>query len=251
MALFRAESVIIKVKPFGEADKILTVFSLEEGKFDVIAKGARRPKSRFAGITQPFFHVELSAFRGKNIDTLSQADVIETYSQIASDLIKMAFGSYVHELLDKVMEERDRNETVFRLLLKTQQELCEDADPLVTTLAYELKLISICGFRPELSQCVLCGEEGDRCFKLSPESGGIVCEQCAQTVEDAINFPQRLRLIWAKLIGYEYDKLHSLVLSSDERDEAERSINVYVDHKIDRKLNSRAFLNQVRGLLKS
>jgi len=251
LALFHAESVIIKVKPFGEADKILTVFSLEEGKFDVIAKGARRPKSRFAGLTQPFFHIELSAFRGKNIDTLSQADVINTYSGLSEDLVKMAFGLYVHELLDKVMQIRDTNETVFRLLLKTQQELCKSSEPLIIVLAYALKLISICGFKPELSRCVNCGEDGDKCIKFSPGAGGIVCEQCAQSKYDCVDFLQRIRLVWAKLIGYEYDKLNEAKFIQEEIDVAENIINIYIDHNVDKKINSRLFINQVRGLLKS
>ena len=123
-----------------------------------VARGARRPRNRYAAACQLFTHVKGQFYHGKNLDTLSQIDIVESYRKLREDLTRMAYATYACELADEMIREREKNNETPFLLLLTTLHLFNEGDGYEAILrAYELKLLSIQGFRPNLEDCVSCG----------------------------------------------------------------------------------------------
>ena len=176
---FHAQAVVLRHVEYGEADRILTLFSLERGKFQAIAKGVRKIKSRKAGHLEPFTHVSLFLAEGRNLAIITQAETIRNFAGIKADLKLTGYAAYAIELLDRFTQEEGRNPELFQLLVETLQRLEDDPEPLTSLHYYEVQLLALLGFRPELNKCVACGkkiEPVDQYF--SPKLGGVLCPNC-------------------------------------------------------------------------
>jgi len=156
---FHAQAVVLRHSEYGEADRILTLFSLERGKFQAIAKGVRKIKSRKAGHLEPFTLVSLFLAEGRNLAIITQAESIRSYPGIKADLKLTGYAAYVVELLDRFTQEEGRNTQLFQLLVETLQRLEEDPEPLTSVHYYEVQLLDLLGFRPELNKCTACGKK--------------------------------------------------------------------------------------------
>lgn len=178
MGLFRAEAVVIKSRDFGEADRIITYYNDQFGKREAVAKGARRPRSRLAGATQVFSHVSFLLFSGKNLDTVSQAEIRESFRPLREDLNLMAHAAYFCELVDASVEPDDPHPGLAVLLTGSLSRLAAGAEPDVTRLAFEVRFLALAGFLPQLGACASCGAKPGPYF--SPELGGAVCGGCRE-----------------------------------------------------------------------
>lgn len=249
MALVRCEGVILKVKDFGEADRILTVLSGSEGKFEALARGARRPRSRLVGVTQQFAQVNLLLFRGRNLDTISSAELVSAHSNLWADVVKMAYASYVAELVDKMTGERERNDQLYSLVVAAFDTLDSGApDPRVAALAFEIKFMAVAGFLPELGQCVLCGAPTGQAVWFGPEAGGLVCERCRPGLRDAVSFRPAARETARLLLALGYDRIGVLKPREDALNELEAAFRAYVDQRVERKLHSLDFIRDLRRM---
>src|SRR5437764_13336849 len=115
--VFRTEALVLRRHDFGEADRVLTLYSPWRGKFRAIAKGVRRPKSRLGGHVELFTHVNVLAAQGRNLDIVTQAETVRPFGRIRDDLWKISYACYVAELVDRFTEEHLENQPVFDLLL--------------------------------------------------------------------------------------------------------------------------------------
>ena len=111
--LYRVDALIIRARDFGEADKILTLYTKECGKIQAIAKGVRKPTSRLRGGVQMFAHSRLLLYRGRSLDIVSQSESVESYGSLQEDLVRLVYASYLVELLDIAVPEREPNEISF------------------------------------------------------------------------------------------------------------------------------------------
>ena len=98
---FRAEAVVLKHSEFGEADRLLSLYTRQQGKLRAIAKGARKIRSRKAGHLEPFTRVSLLLARGRDMYIVTQAEAVDAYLPLREDLVSLGYASYVVELLDK------------------------------------------------------------------------------------------------------------------------------------------------------
>jgi len=114
---------VLRVRDFGEADRILTILSDTDGKFDAVARGARRPRSRLVGVTQQFSRGNMLLFRGRSLDTLNTFELLSSYANLSLDVEKMAYASYVAELVDLMTGERQLNELLYALVVSTFEAL--------------------------------------------------------------------------------------------------------------------------------
>ena len=177
MPLYKAQGIVLGSFKLGEADKILTILTQEEGKVRAVAKGVRRTKSRFGARLEPFTHVDLMLYRGRNLDTVTQAEIIQPFRRLREDFGLFSAGEAMLEAADKVAEEHERNVRLFLLLRKGLQALDgSPADPAAVTESYLLKLLALSGFGPILGACAACGAEP--VVRFSNDQGGTVCESC-------------------------------------------------------------------------
>ena len=245
---FRTEAVILKRRDFGEADRLLTVLTPAHGKLDVIAKGARKPTASKTGHVELFTRVDMLIHRGRTFDIATQAVLIEPYLALREDLNRGAYANYTAELLDRfTMLGEDDYEALFSLIDTTFQYLCDTDDPRLAARYYEIRLLDIVGFRPELTRCVITGEE------IQPEDqfisyaeGGIVSPSAARNTVGLVP----ITLPTLKLLRYmqrsRYEQVRHLSLSEAVHMEAERLLLGYITAILERHLQSVDFIRRIR-----
>jgi DNA repair protein RecO (recombination protein O) len=175
---FHTEAVVIRHLNYGEADRILTLYTPERGKLHVIAKGVRRAKSHNAGHLELFNRCSLVVYAGRNLGVLGSAELVENFPQFRQNLEASGFAHYVCELIDLFVPEGLANPSLFETQLKTLRLLGQGSSFLVVR-AFELALLDTSGYRPELRHCVGCGraiQAGDN--RLSNRLGGVLCNDC-------------------------------------------------------------------------
>jgi DNA repair protein RecO (recombination protein O) len=244
--VYRTEAVVLRRQDLGEADRLLTVYSLDRGKLKVVAKGARRPSSRKAGHLEPFTRVKLLLARGRELDIITQAEAIETHPGIQEDLIRFGQASYTVELLDRFTVDREENQTLYRLLVNTLERLTSGEDPTATMLFYELRLLDYVGYRPELFRCVGCGEEirpQDQFF--SAAEGGILCPACGPVRGES----RPISLTELKILRHYVRNPFNVVTSAQIRpniyEGMDRLMEGYISYLLERKLHSPDFIRRV------
>ncbi len=255
MALYRTEGIVLKTRNLGEADRIVTFYSPDRGKARAVARGARRPRSRFVSSTQMFAHADFLVFSGKSLDNISQVEVKTSFPRLHDDLVKLAFASYAAELLDAMAEEGggadggdEGSAEVFGLLLSYLHALSAARDPEMTTRAFEIKLASILGYRPVLESCARCGaaDAGGE-VGFDPGAGGLVCTRCmAAQGGAAVRLSRGAVEVLKKLLALDFDRVSRLGASPGLRAEMERAMRVHLDFRLGRKLQSLGFLAAVR-----
>jgi DNA repair protein RecO (recombination protein O) len=148
MALYNVEAVNIRSINAGEADKIVTLFSKGQGKIRAVAKGAKRPTSKFGGRLEIFSYNHFQLATARNLDIISQCETIESFYKLREDKEKLNAGFYIVKLIDIITEDRQRNDEVFDLLLEALFAMQASVDMNVLLRAFEVKLSTIEGFLP-------------------------------------------------------------------------------------------------------
>jgi DNA repair protein RecO (recombination protein O) len=156
--LYRTDAIILRRSDFGEADRLLTVFSREFGKLRLLAKGVRKTNSRKAGHIELFMLTNMLVAQGRTWDIISQADIVEAYRDIREDLDKPSHAYYLAELIDRFTEEHDPNQPLFELFAFTLARLAHTDDPFVVLRHFELHLLGLAGYQPQLHFCAVCQE---------------------------------------------------------------------------------------------
>lgn len=245
---FRTEALILKRRDFGEADRLLTILTPRHGKRDVIAPGARKPTSTRTGHVELFTRADLLIHQGRELGIAAQAQMLAPYLALREDLQRGAYASYAVELLDRFTAEGDEDYgALFTLLDTTFARLCADADPRLAVRYYEIRLLDLVGFRPELNHCVVSRETiqpEDQYFSFV--EGGAVRPQHA--VRSASVVPISLTAL--KLLRHmqrsPYEQVSSLHISRALHDEAERVLLGYITFLLERRLQSAAFIQRIR-----
>src|SRR5512137_364599 len=157
---YRVEAIVLRHADWGEADRILALYTRERGKLRVVAKGARRIKSHKAGHLEPFTRVTLQLAKGRDLLIVTQADTLDAYLTLGADLVKTGYASYLVELLDRfTYEDESENQAIFRLLTESLNRVASEADPWLGLRYYEVRLLDLLGYRPHLFECANCGEQ--------------------------------------------------------------------------------------------
>jgi DNA repair protein RecO (recombination protein O) len=185
MALLKTPAITLKSRKWGEADRIVTFYTLRFGKVRGVARGARRVKSRFGSALEPFVSSELNLFE-KAHDSLyrvTQADIQESFSTLREDLTLMSGGGRLVNLVTAITAEGDPCPLIFETLLNGLRVLQSGGDTLLMTLLLQIRLLGQTGFRPQTDHCSGCGAlflnvRTDSPLWFSPQSGGLVCQAC-------------------------------------------------------------------------
>ncbi|GAB3192597.1 DNA repair protein RecO [Geodermatophilus arenarius] len=179
-SLYRDEGIVLRTQKLGEADRIVTVLTRRHGKVRAVAKGVRRTKSKFGARLEPFSHVDVQFYTGRNLDIVSQAESIRSYgSVIAADYRAYTAGTAVLETADRLTaEEKEPSLRLFLLVVGALRALAEQTHPAGLVLdAFLLRAMSVAGWEPALGDCARCGLEGPH-RHFSVPAGGSVCLDC-------------------------------------------------------------------------
>ena len=184
MPLIRTRGIILRSLKWGDADRIVTVYSPNLGKVRGVARGARRMKTRFGGVLEPFGLVDLTLFQ-KTSDALghiSQIDLVTSYSAIREDLTVMTAAARMVKMVDAITVDRDPNPGMYAALVHGLESLGQESDVALTTLLFQIHVLGHTGFRPQFDFCTECGDRArhDLPQWFSPRLGGVVCQDCGQ-----------------------------------------------------------------------
>ncbi|MDQ3972821.1 MAG: DNA repair protein RecO, partial [Actinomycetota bacterium] len=179
MALYREQGTVLRTYKLGEADRIVHLLTQGRGKVRAVAKGVRRPGSRFGGRLEPFSHVDVQLYEGRSLDVVTQAELIASFAEVRGDWALSVCGSAMAEAADRVAQERERCTRLFILLLDGLRALRQAPDQPGTLLdAWLIRLASVAGYHPYLEACAHCGAPGPhRVFHIA--AGGLLCPSCA------------------------------------------------------------------------
>jgi DNA repair protein RecO (recombination protein O) len=243
----RVEAIVLRHSDWGEADRILWLYTRELGKVQAVAKGVRKPRSRKAGHLEPFTRVELQLARGRDLLIVTQAEARDAYLAVRENLVRVGYASYVIELLDRFTYEEGENISLYRLLSDTLSRLDKEDAPAFAVRFYELRLLDLVGFRPQLTHCVGCGEEiKPENQYFSAEKGGVMCNKCGskEAGVQTVSLPA-LRIL-RHFQRSSYAEAQRLRLSSTVDVELENLMGYYLTYLLERGLNTPLFLRQVR-----
>lgn len=188
MTLHKTNAVVIRSMPYGESDRIVTFFTEDFGKVRGIAKGARRSRKRFQNALGLFSHLRLIFFEkeGVGLVRVEACDIVNVFPGVREHLRKIVYGNYFLELVNEMAGERETHPEAFHLLLSFLSDL-EKTEPQEERLRmFEIRALSIFGYRPNLGKCDLCKRDWED-LKETPwaffslERGALVCEGCSRT----------------------------------------------------------------------
>lgn len=246
---YRTPAIILKRRDFGEADRLLTILTPEHGKVDVIAKGARKATSTKTGHVELFTRADMLIHRGRDLGIATQVEMTEPFLALREDLQRGAYANYAGELLDRFTAAGDDDlHDVFHLLLRTLQDLCTDDDPRLVMRYYEMRLLDLVGFRPELNQCVFTHEpiQPEEQF-FSYSEGGVVSPEAAKHGTSLIP----VSLLTLKLLRHmqrsPYTQVKSLKITPQLHQEVERLMLGYITFLLERRLQSIDFIRRIRN----
>ena len=237
MAIRHDQGIVLRSYPFGEADRVVVLLSPNNGKIRTVAKGVRKTKSRFGGRLEPFTHVDLVLYEGRNLDTITQVAVLEPFPHLRLDLDAVLAAGTMVEAADAVAQEKESSIRLFLLLQRGLKalEAGETRQNLITS--FLLKLADVVGVAPSLMQCASCGRFEDL-HRFSFAGGGAVCDRCR--VEGSVRLRDGLTEYLAALADAEMTSLPDLdnSISSEAMGIARR----FVEYHLDRKLSSLAVM---------
>ena len=192
--LYKDEAIVLRTIKLGEADRIVTLFTRNNGLVRAVAKGIRKTKSRFGGRLEPFTQVDLMVYRGRNLDTITSVHILESFSSIKVDLDRLVSAAALAEAVEKISEERERSFQVYSLLVGGLRALAAGGGATVEP-AFLVKLLSVSGYHPQLTVCAGCGSATDL-GGFSAAMGGAVCRMCWEEDDGALRLgPDRISLL--------------------------------------------------------
>jgi DNA repair protein RecO (recombination protein O) len=244
---FRAEAVVLQHSDLGEADRLLTLYTREHGKVRAIVKGARKIASRKAGHLEPFTRVRLQLARGRDLYIVTQAETVDAYPSLREDLTLTGYAAYVLELLTRfVPDEESALPSLYRLLTETLSRLTKESNPWLTVRSYEMRLLDLLGFRPQLFECTNCRREiiAEGQF-FSAALGGVVCPKCGKGLPGL--WPVSMEAL-KYLRHFQRSEYREAVRARPEevaQKEIETVIQGYFQYLLERKLNTPGFMKRV------
>lgn len=245
--LYRTQGLILHRTNFGEADRLLTVFTPQLGRLRLLAKGARKPKSRKSGHVEPFTHVNLLIARGRDLDIVSQAEVLEPFRVLREDLGRVSLAYYVGELVSSFTEEGDENLPLFELTLATLSRLCSASDLSLALRFFELRAMGLLGYQPELFFCVTCRAKLEPVANYySSSSGGVVCASHGEGTGDAIPLALPVFKVLRFMQTRDWDQVAALRIKPNTHRELESVLQRYIVYVLERRLRSVEFVHRLR-----
>lgn len=214
MPPYRLKALSLKKTKLGESDLIITLLAEDGCQVRAVAKGARKPGSRFGGRVEPFTVADFLLHTGRNLETITDIEVVSTHAALREDYDRAQAASVVADFLDKASVQCQKEERLFGLADATLQamETANDDGLLALVVAFLLKGMSMHGYRPQFGACASCGEpaSGEQWFSL--EFGGPVCDGCRGDAAgtNLVPLPEGVRNALSALMGARMSEVAAL-----------------------------------------
>jgi DNA repair protein RecO (recombination protein O) len=245
--VYRTEGIVLRRHDLGETDRILTLYTRTRGKVRAVAKGVRKPSSRKAGHVELFMCTDMLLAEGRTLDVLTQVEGIDAFLPLREDLTRASYAAHVVELLDAFTEDHDENKALYDLLRNALGWISTTSDLRRTARFYELRLLELSGYRPELFHCVICERElkpEDQFFSVP--DGGAICPTCGRTHQRSRKLTLRALKVLRYLQKRPFEVIEQLTISNSVHMECERLLYELLSYHLERRLKSAGFLERLR-----
>lgn len=244
---------MIKAKDFGEADRILTLYTNLKGKMNAIAKGVKRPESRKGGSLDLLSRSSLFLAEGRSLDIILEAQMINSHRSLSENLEKSALSLKIAEIIDQFSPEHQISKAIYRLLTVSLDYLdqAKDEEANKTLHAFELKFLGLSGYRPQLVVCVNCGMIlSPTNNRFSPHLGGVLCSSCARLDSSSRPMSAEAIKIMRFLQDESWEQVERLSYPNIIDREVDQQVDHYLEYLLEKDLKSARFVERVNGLPK-
>jgi DNA repair protein RecO (recombination protein O) len=233
---------------FKEADKIVTVYTKDYGKITAIAKGVRKTKSKFGSSLEILTYSIFLIYKGRNIDIVSQTEILESFFSTSKEVIKFAFAANCVEIVNKLTEEREINIGLFNLLKEVLHYLRGTNDPKLLALSFKWQTMSILGYRPSLNHCCRCNKsiEDQKEMYFNIREGGLVCNNCiAEDKEECIKVYLYFVKLVRKILITPLSTISNATIPDIKMKELEKITDLYIAYHSEKSFKTDRFLKSL------
>lgn len=210
MQNFTTDAINLKSYDLSESDKIMVMYSKENGLIKGVAKGCKKPKNKLGARMDLLVANQIMLYKGKNLDTICEAKSINTFKQSRQDIDKLLYSSYVSEIINNFGVENDPcSEEIYDLLYKALDKISSSKDRkeiLISVIKFQLKFMQIAGFGVELDMCLCCREQilAENMY-FSSKMGGVVCEECNEHLGINVKMHHKLRDFLLAMLQFDFN----------------------------------------------
>ncbi len=252
MPTYTTDAIVLGRRNLGEHDRILTLLTRDYGKLNAVAKGARKGNSKLSGATEPFTQLKLMLATGRSLDIISQCEISNSHPALRSDIGRLTRSSYLCDLLDCLIHERDETSikaiydlSVAALSLLEKESVWKDS-PLH---GFEFRLLTILGYMPVLNHCVLCDMElSDQMVAFSASQGGVLCPQHASAASDHFGISADTLQTLQDFARVGTEKLCNLNPGPQSILHINRVLREFMKYHSERTIKSIEFLESIRAM---
>ena len=247
--LYKTEGIVLKNMEYEEADKIVTIYTKDYGKITAIAKGVRKTKSKFGSSLEILTHSIFLIYKGRNIDIVSQTEILESFFSTSKEVIKFAFAANCVEVVNKLTEEREINIGLFNLLKEVLHYLRESNDPKLLTLSFKWQTMSILGYRPSLNYCCRCNKsvEDQKEMYFNVKEGGLVCNNCiVKDKEGCVKVSLYFNKLVRKILITPSSTISNATIPDNKMKELEKITNIYIGYHSEKSFKTDEFLKSLK-----
>lgn len=240
---YKTFGVVIKRTNYSEADRILTVFTERLGKIKVMAKGVRKISSHLGGSVEPFNLVQFELHEGKTFYILTGASIEKEFNPSQSLETTSKFF-YLGELIDKFLEEGQKNAELFCLFAEVLNNL-SSPDNDFWMRVFELKLLQATGFHPEFQECIICRSSitpGGNYWHQG--ESGLMCGGCGDKSHEGKVVSDEVIKFFRYVCGRDFADLSRLKMAEDHRVEMALILGDYIESILEKTLKTKRFLNE-------
>jgi len=252
MPLFTTHAIVVHSMNYGESDKIVTFFTQDFGKLKGIAKGARRSKKRFQNALDLFSHIRLIFFdrEGMGLVRAQGSDILNSFPKIRENLKKIIYGTYFLEMANEMAGDREAHAEAFDLLLSFLMTL-EEGQPQEEQLRmFEIRMLSLFGYRPNLKRCPLCKKDWEG-LKETPavffsiEKGTMLCGGCSKPADHLIPLSLGTARLIEGVSEMKLSKIHRFRFTPQALSESRELLPRFISYQLGKELKSLKALSTI------
>ncbi len=237
------EGIVINSKSYRDTSKIVDIFTKEYGMVGVIAKGCKSLKSNLRSVTDKLTYATFTIYYKKDkLSILSEASVINNFSNIKKDIEKISYASFLLDLTNQVYKQNNDSD-LYDLLISALTKIDDNFNPLIITNIIELKYLEYLGVMPNIDGCSICGSKS--VITLSSDKGGYLCSKC-RTIEPIVS--DKVIKLFRMYYYVDINKISKLDINKDVVGAVNTFIDDYYDRYTGLYLKSKSFLNSLNNI---
>ena len=243
MGTYPATGVTLLVHKYKGTQRLASFYTRERGKVEATVSGVGKPGSKLAPAVEPLVLSRLYFAEGRNLDRLTQCEVVESFYELRQDLQRLSLAAYAAELVARTTEPGHRDPELFDALVHTLSALTVSAQPELVTWGFALRYLCLHGIGPVLDECGLCGQSEHRTWRYVDQMGGLVCDAC--------NGPQGLpilpqvRAALRSLLQLPPERVDRLRLNPGMQEQIRQLLRRHIRYHVGVELRSEQFMEKM------